>query len=810
MISVDPTRPTDTNLENARKFNEHRRRLRSSVTGSIHDDSNDINDCSSKDTPATNPNTKIYSPSSIHTNDNNKIDNKIDNNNDNTKDHRFDSNGFISGYERKRQSVSSNQSDSDDSDDDMMAYFANQPTPAFLQGRLQESRSSSSNNSNVQKGDLKLDMRPKTTANGSIKTTASVEPQSNSDSITNNINAKDINIEAMVQRQEEWLMNRKQKINKMKMEIENKKKQELEVVPDLKVGQLSWERAKREHAMQAEKMMRIDNMKRVQQILKQERKIINKIDELNSQNISVPEKRRKKKKKKALRQRDDDDYSMAIDMGGLGLGGARPSYMDDNDYDNFDYSNNGYVQKPKKEKAVVSDKHVRRAGLQMEADSLDLLFDDINTNSYTKTKRSPNKKSLSSRNANYDTCLTARNPSTSSSIVTGQPYNRPKSADMTRRAKVDWDDNPNPHSLHRNRVKATSNTSNEDKEWLANIMKERQLQRTKSSPNFLSNSDEDAHLEAAMAKRRADEEARLFGASSTSNNEVPAYEYDDLYISDDSSDNDDNGDKKETNIYGHSNNNNSNDSKVSDHHYHDDDDDDDIFDLTPNPTPRHLTPRTIITPRNSMNTIIGSSYLSTSSVTKLQTTSEIEASILETKPVPTESSSSSSSSSSSEGYNPFSKQPSASVISNPYRPECSIKQPSAILGSNPYRQELNQNPSYTTNQTAAPITTTSGSSNNTTSNIAKFSSGTYDVLGAFFDPSSTTDKGRFRVGDARDFDTDSMYRKVDVLNEHVTLLLGKLRSTGENKVITILFDRAEFTETQAHAWWICNRNRLPI
>ena len=60
------------------------------------------------------------------------------------------------------------------------------------------------------------------------------------------------------------------------------------------------------------------------------------------------------------------------------------------------------------------------------------------------------------------------------------------------------------------------------------------------------------------------------------------------------------------------------------------------------------------------------------------------------------------------------------------------------------------------------------------------------------------------------FDTDSMYRKTDVLNEHVTLLLGKLRSSGEVKVITILFDRAEFTETQAHAWWICNRDRLPI
>jgi dUTP pyrophosphatase len=34
--------------------------------------------------------------------------------------------------------------------------------------------------------------------------------------------------------------------------------------------------------------------------------------------------------------------------------------------------------------------------------------------------------------------------------------------------------------------------------------------------------------------------------------------------------------------------------------------------------------------------------------------------------------------------------------------------------------------------------------------------------------------------------------------------------TGEVKVITILFDRAEFSETQAHAWWICNRDRLPI
>ena len=82
----------------------------------------------------------------------------------------------------------------------------------------------------------------------------------------------------------------------------------------------------------------------------------------------------------------------------------------------------------------------------------------------------------------------------------------------------------------------------------------------------------------------------------------------------------------------------------------------------------------------------------------------------------------------------------------------------------------------------------------------------------FFDPSSTSDKGRYRLHDARDYITDTMHRKKDMLHEGVTLLVGIRRgSEGLNRkeeVITLLFDRSEFSEKSARAWWLENRDRL--
>lgn len=55
-----------------------------------------------------------------------------------------------------------------------------------------------------------------------------------------------------------------------------------------------------------------------------------------------------------------------------------------------------------------------------------------------------------------------------------------------------------------------------------------------------------------------------------------------------------------------------------------------------------------------------------------------------------------------------------------------------------------------------------------------------------------------------------MYRKTDLLHEGVTLLFGIHRASKETKIITILFDRDLFTESEAKTWWICNQDRLQI
>jgi hypothetical protein len=81
-------------------------------------------------------------------------------------------------------------------------------------------------------------------------------------------------------------------------------------------------------------------------------------------------------------------------------------------------------------------------------------------------------------------------------------------------------------------------------------------------------------------------------------------------------------------------------------------------------------------------------------------------------------------------------------------------------------------------------------------------------LTRFFDSSSTSDKGRFRLHDARDFIAESMFRKTDILNESVTLLCGTRKDNGAVQIITVLFDRTDFSEAKARAWWLENRDRL--
>jgi hypothetical protein len=55
-----------------------------------------------------------------------------------------------------------------------------------------------------------------------------------------------------------------------------------------------------------------------------------------------------------------------------------------------------------------------------------------------------------------------------------------------------------------------------------------------------------------------------------------------------------------------------------------------------------------------------------------------------------------------------------------------------------------------------------------------------------------------------------MFRKPDLLNNAVTLLMGKKRNSDAMDIITVLFDRAKFSEEGARLWWNENRDRLMV
>ncbi len=84
----------------------------------------------------------------------------------------------------------------------------------------------------------------------------------------------------------------------------------------------------------------------------------------------------------------------------------------------------------------------------------------------------------------------------------------------------------------------------------------------------------------------------------------------------------------------------------------------------------------------------------------------------------------------------------------------------------------------------------------------------------FFDKSSSSERGRFRVHDAREFHTDSL-RRVPVpfdasSCDGVMFLVGKRNHQKDQKedVVTILFDRSKFDEKSASAWWQLNRHQI--
>uniref|UniRef100_A0A7S2D128 Uncharacterized protein n=1 Tax=Florenciella parvula TaxID=236787 RepID=A0A7S2D128_9STRA len=80
----------------------------------------------------------------------------------------------------------------------------------------------------------------------------------------------------------------------------------------------------------------------------------------------------------------------------------------------------------------------------------------------------------------------------------------------------------------------------------------------------------------------------------------------------------------------------------------------------------------------------------------------------------------------------------------------------------------------------------------------------------FFDLSSSADKGRFRVHDARGFAPESMRRAAHPAEAGMVLLLGTRPAShaeypGAEQVITLMFDRAVFSEAAAEKWWNANR-----
>ena len=88
----------------------------------------------------------------------------------------------------------------------------------------------------------------------------------------------------------------------------------------------------------------------------------------------------------------------------------------------------------------------------------------------------------------------------------------------------------------------------------------------------------------------------------------------------------------------------------------------------------------------------------------------------------------------------------------------------------------------------------------------------------FFDRSSSSERGRFRVRDARQYAPDSL-RLIpvpEITTEGVSLLVGKkctrFNEGREKKeyVITILFDKSKFSEKAASDWWAMNKKLFQL
>ncbi len=72
----------------------------------------------------------------------------------------------------------------------------------------------------------------------------------------------------------------------------------------------------------------------------------------------------------------------------------------------------------------------------------------------------------------------------------------------------------------------------------------------------------------------------------------------------------------------------------------------------------------------------------------------------------------------------------------------------------------------------------------------------------FFDSTSSTDKGRHRASDPRDFDAKTLRRIAVEEQPGITILTGVRKDTRREQAVTVLFNRQQFDESAAFRWWV--------
>lgn len=73
-----------------------------------------------------------------------------------------------------------------------------------------------------------------------------------------------------------------------------------------------------------------------------------------------------------------------------------------------------------------------------------------------------------------------------------------------------------------------------------------------------------------------------------------------------------------------------------------------------------------------------------------------------------------------------------------------------------------------------------------------------------FDPNSTTNEGRWRL---RDPNTVHRYFRRESSTPGVSYVMGKDKSTGEDVIQAVRFDKVIFTEPEAARWWLKNKKK---